>query len=111
MSKNDKKIVCPHCGKTVGYGILFGKQKKKSSTPAPTRTKSSKHYPRKDTSELDPIRLQIPKWLADQNGIGTEVDGYLVHDTGKAIRVRLKDDREIWIPKSQATLLPVLDNE
>ncbi len=66
-----------------------------------------KKHRRKDTSELDPIRVSVPAWLADKNNIAEDLSGHLVAETQKAILVRVTEEQEVWLPKSQIRKLPL----
>ena len=66
-----------------------------------------KKFPRKDTADLDPVRLKVADWLAKQHGIPETLDGHMVAESKKALLIRVSEDKDIWLPKSQIEELPL----
>lgn len=54
----------------------------------------------KDTWPL----VQVKNWVADQKGLdSTSFRARVVKDSGKAVLLRLRDGKEIWVPWSAVT--------
>ena len=50
------------------------------------------------------VKINLSQWIAKQKNLPTELEGKIVDETEKAVKVEYITTATVWLPKSQITI-------